>query len=212
MTSQLHHFVCKGSSQLVPWPLMMVIREHYHVNSPMFHLKAIEVALVPLKGACDDAALLEQYQEQMSNAKKELSSTYERLIAVDLPDDHALVTPHSALEKVHFDCSHLIRKLLTCSSHAAHFTRATDTASDKTFKLPKLDVPTFDANVLHWQSFWEQFETFIQGYAGISIEGFPILENRTTKQLLPEGTLQSSPSHSLSPCSYHYEHSPIERW
>ena len=24
-------------------------------------------------------------------------------------------------------------------------------------KLPKLDVPTFDGNILHWRSFWEQF-------------------------------------------------------
>ena len=130
------------------------------------HLKAIEVALVPLKEVCDDAALLEQYQEQMSDAKNELSTIYEQLITVDLPDDHALVTQHAALEKLHFDCSHFIRKLL--SSHASRSTGATDTASDKTSKLPKLDVPTFDGDVLHWQSFWEQFETSVHNCTSLS--------------------------------------------
>ena len=28
-------------------------------------------------------------------------------------------------------------------------------------KLPKIDVPTFDRNILHWTTFWEQFEVSI---------------------------------------------------
>ena len=130
------------------------------------HLKAIEVALVPLKEVCDDAALLEQYQEELSDAKKELSTIYEQLITADLPGDHALVTQQAVLEKVHFDCSHLVRKLL--SSHASRSTGDRDVTSDKTSKLPKLDVPTFDGDALHWQSFWEQFETSVHNCTSLS--------------------------------------------
>ena len=129
-------------------------------------LKATEEALASVKEDQDDVALLEQYQEQMSDAKRELSTIYEELVAVDLPDDHALVTQHAGLEKLHFDCSHLIRKLL--SSRASLYTKATATASDKTSKLPKLDVPTFDGDVLRWQSFWEQFETSVHNCTSLS--------------------------------------------
>ena len=102
----------------------------------------------------------------MSDAKKELSTIYEELIGVDLPDDHALVTQHAGLETLHFNCSHLIRKLL--SSHASRYTKATATASDKTSKLPKLDVPTFDGDVLPRQSLWEQFETSVHNCTSLS--------------------------------------------
>ena len=33
--------------------------------------------------------------------------------------------------------------------------------SGKGVKLPKIDVPTFDGNILNWQSFWEQFSVSI---------------------------------------------------
>ena len=35
-------------------------------------------------------------------------------------------------------------------------------------KLPKLEVPTFNGNVLHWQQFWEQFETTVHGRDGLT--------------------------------------------
>ena len=64
-------------------------------------LRATNDALALLKEDHDDVALLEQYQEQMGNVK-ELSATYEEFVAIDLPDDHALVIQHAHLEKVHF--------------------------------------------------------------------------------------------------------------
>ena len=129
-------------------------------------LKATNEALALLGEDHDDVPLLEQYQEQMDDIKKEFSAIYEEFVAIDLPDDHILVTQHADLEKLHFDCSHLIKKLL--SSHASHTTKATATSSDKTSKLPKLDVPTFDGDVLHWQPFWEQFETSVHDHNSLS--------------------------------------------
>ena len=29
-------------------------------------------------------------------------------------------------------------------------------------KLPKLSLPTFDSKVLHWQEFWDVFDTAVQ--------------------------------------------------
>ena len=33
--------------------------------------------------------------------------------------------------------------------------------SESCVKLPKIDVPTFNGNILHWNTFWEQFEVSI---------------------------------------------------
>ena len=66
----------------------------------------------------------------------------------------------------HFDCLHLIKKLL--GSHASCTTKATATPSDKTSKLPKLDVPMFDGDVLYWHSFWEQFETSVRNHTSLT--------------------------------------------
>ena len=38
----------------------------------------------------------------------------------------------------------------------------------KGVRFPKLEVPTFDGDILHWQSFWEQFCVAIHGRCDIS--------------------------------------------
>ena len=59
------------------------------------------------------------------------------------------------LEGKIFQTSLQVKKLLHTS------TGVTDSASSdphgKGVKLPKLDVPTFDCDILHWRTFWKQF-------------------------------------------------------
>ena len=38
----------------------------------------------------------------------------------------------------------------------------------KGVKLPKLYVPTFDGDVLHWKQFWEQFVISVHDRANLS--------------------------------------------
>lgn len=38
----------------------------------------------------------------------------------------------------------------------------------KGVKLPKLDVPQFDGNLIHWRSFWEQFNISIHSRSTLS--------------------------------------------
>ena len=35
-------------------------------------------------------------------------------------------------------------------------------------KLPKLSLPTFDGNVLHWQEFWDVFDAAVHQQTAIS--------------------------------------------
>ena len=134
-------------------------------------------ALASVKDDHDDVSLIEQYQEQVTDIKRELSSIYEELVVFDLPDDHTLVTQHTSLEKLQFDCSHLIKRLL---SHCV--VRSPSKVSNKVnSKLPKLDVPTFNGNVLSWQQFWEQFEVSVHSCSRLSNAEKPVYLQQAIK-------------------------------
>jgi len=69
-----------------------------------------------------------------------------------LEESDELFTTYSKLDKLMFSCCLKIKKLL----------KGTDTVSPppsdfKGVKLPKVEVPSFDGNILNWTSFWEQF-------------------------------------------------------
>ena len=74
-------------------------------------------------------------------------------MSLDLEEEDDLFVLHAKLEKLHFSCSHKVRKLL--NSHAPSSVSA-PAADGKGLKLPKLEVPTLDGDVLHWRQFWEQ--------------------------------------------------------
>ena len=59
-----------------------------------------------------------------------------------------------------------IKKLLVVPRHASDPT--TSSSDEKSLKLPKLDVPTFDGKVIHWRSFWEQFDISIHSRLKLS--------------------------------------------
>ena len=116
-------------------------------------LRNTESGLSDLSEDHDDSSLLEQFMEQLADHKRELSTIQEDLISLDLENDHELVTQHVDLERLQFECSHKVKKLMSTISK----TNA-PVADGKGVRLPKLDVPTFDGDVLHWSQFWEQFK------------------------------------------------------
>lgn len=129
-------------------------------------LRDTEASLALLDGDHDEIPLLENHQEKLSDLKKELYTLYEELIALDLPDDHELLGRHEALEAQHFSCSYSLKKLLKV--HPSRSTGTPTATTDKTCKLPKLDVPTFDGDILRWQQFWEQFKVSIHSRSSLS--------------------------------------------
>ena len=61
-----------------------------------------------------------------------------------------------------FDCSLKVKKAL----HSEHGT--TSTVDGKGVKLPKLEVPTFDGDILGWKTFWEQVSVSIYTHPNLS--------------------------------------------
>ena len=63
-------------------------------------------------GDPDDACLIHQFQEQVSDVKKELGSVHDSLLQLDLDDSDELNVTLAKLEKLIFDCSLHLKKLL----------------------------------------------------------------------------------------------------
>ena len=75
------------------------------------------------------------------------------LLAMDLVDSDDLCVSQMTLENKMFNCELKIKKLLV-STHSSVL-NTTTSAAGKGMKLPKIDVPPFDGQVINWSSFWE---------------------------------------------------------
>ena len=113
-----------------------------------------------------DTCLLRQYEERASDINRDLVKTRDDLHQMELADDDKLFELQDSIECQVFDCSVTIKKLLASVSGPSE---ASPPPSDgKGVKLPKLDVPTFDGNILHWRSFWEQFSISVHDRSHLS--------------------------------------------
>ena len=62
-----------------------------------------------------------------------------------------------------------VKKLLFSSlSSKEHSTSVKATPETHSVKLPTIDIPTFDGEMLHWQTFWEQFGIAVDEQSHIS--------------------------------------------
>ena len=95
-------------------------------------------------GSVVDVPLLSQYQEQLSGIKAELVSISNETLSLD-SDDEGLSERETKLSKIVFDVSLKIKRLLQPQSSASP-----TPDGEGGLKLPKLDVPTFDGNIINW--------------------------------------------------------------
>ena len=102
-----------------------------------------------------DVCLLRQYEEKAADINRDLAKVRDNLHHLDIEDTDKLLEHQEQLEGQVFDCSVHIKKLL--SSVPALSDTSAHPPDSKGVKLPKLDVPKFDGEILYWRSFWEQF-------------------------------------------------------
>ena len=79
--------------------------------------------------------------------------------------DDPLLALHADLERQLFECFLLIRR---CLATQESFRTPTAFIAGTGVKLPKLDVPVFDGNILNWTQFWEQFYVAVHDHTNIS--------------------------------------------
>ena len=104
-----------------------------------------------------DVCLLRQYEEKLSDCKKELADVQNSL-SLDLEEADELSVSQSNLEGEIFDC---LLHVKICIGRPTEL--SSSLCDDKGVKLPKLNLPMFDGNILHWRTFWEQFCVSIHG-------------------------------------------------
>jgi hypothetical protein len=110
-----------------------------------------------------DICLLHQYEERMSDMKSELATILQQILALE-DGDGALIEKQSELRKLILEKSLKIQQSILGRSKAP----ACSSSDDTGVKLPKLDVPNFDGNIINWNNFWEQFGISVHGHHNLS--------------------------------------------
>ena len=126
-------------------------------------LAIVEEAIEAISDVMPEATcLLQQYQEQISDYKRELGNVRSDLLSIELDSGDDVHRQQAEVEKLIFDCSLTIKKLIQSQ------VSPTTPSDGGGVKLPKLDVPTFDGNIINWQSFWDQFSISVHDCANLS--------------------------------------------
>ena len=95
--------------------------------------------------------MLEEYVEQINGFKFELFNVSSSIISLDR-DVTEVAEQEMKLSQVIFDTCLWMRRLLQSPPPLMH---------GEGIKLPKIDVPKFDGDIMNWRSFWEQYEISI---------------------------------------------------
>ncbi len=103
----------------------------------------------------DGICTLQQCEERIGDLKKELREIQNSLVDIELEAGDPLVESQDAIESAIFECCLSIKKRLRAVTSAG--ASATSAVSSHGAKLPKLEVPTFNGDLLNWKGFWEQF-------------------------------------------------------
>ena len=131
---------------------------------------SVETDITSLPDDSGDIALLLEYEHCLARYKAQISHFCEELLTIgDILFDDPLLVLHANVERRLFSCSHVIRR-----HHArgeTSTTAPTAPVASPGVKLPKLNVPTFNAfngKILHWTQFWKQFCVAVHNRTNLS--------------------------------------------
>ena len=134
-------------------------------------LSLVNTAISTLTSAPKDLHLVDLYQEQLGDFKKDLSEIRNDVLMVIKDGSDALIVKVQQLDRQLFDLSVTVKHLMyNPESPSATLSPSSSVPASESrgVKFPKIDVPTFSGELLHWQSFWEQFCIAIHNRKDIS--------------------------------------------
>ena len=118
---------------------------------------------------------MEQYDKQQNGFKLELYDISWTILSLD-GDVFDLADHKAKISKAIFDVCLKVRRLLHTPVQVVH---------REGIKLPKIDVPTFDGDIMNWRRFWEQYGVSIHSTTNLTDPG----KLAYLRQLLKDGQL-----------------------
>ena len=109
-----------------------------------------------------------QREEQLREFKQELTDISRSLATVDLDNKDEVTVLKAELNATIFDNSLKLKRLLEGSATSS------TTSDGKDVKFLKIDVLTFNANILFLSSFWEQFSVAVHNRTDLSDAEKPV--------------------------------------
>ena len=93
---------------------------------------------------------------------------YDELLSNDIGDDDELTALHSRLEKSLFDISQRVKRLSTMPVRPESTSTSAFAPDGTGVRLPKLNVPIFDGNIIHWKQLGDQFNVAVHSKTNLS--------------------------------------------
>ena len=149
-------------------------------------------------GDDDSTCTLEQYAEQIADVKTELRDIQTCLLNVELAAEDPIMRAQDEIERTIFRCSVTIKKKLRASSDST--TRHTPPPRATCAKLPRLEVPSFDGDILKWKSFWDQFSVSIHDRSDLTAAEKMVYLQNALKDKTAKSTIEG-----LTKSGEHYE-------
>ena len=139
-------------------------RLHHLLSS----VNSISSNLSSLPYGADGVATLHHYAEQLAEFGREAADVRGVLYSLDLSESDELTVLQAEVEKILSVTSIESKRRLSIMTSATSHTAASGPLESRGVKLPRIEVPTFDGNLLHWMRFWEQFEVAVHNKTNLS--------------------------------------------
>ena len=118
----------------------------------------METYSATLSDAPEQIHVLYQFNEQLTDLKTELGTIRQSLLAMGVESTDKLFATITGLAERMFDAPLSIKGLLYHRREVPVSEESSHTApTSHEVRLPKLDVATFDGDILNWRTFKEQF-------------------------------------------------------
>ena len=111
-----------------------------------------------------DTCFVQQLHEELADLGSDLRSVSSDLAALSLAEDFNVMRMEKDICYCMYNCSVKIWKLLSTLT----VTVPSSVTSLAGVKLPKIDIPRFDGNILGWRTFWEEFKVSIHNHTSLS--------------------------------------------
>jgi len=115
------------------------------------------VRSLPPGPEADRRVWLQECQREITSLGSQLAGIMGEILA--LPgDERALIDDAASIKKALKEANYEASRLIHSMEEAP---KPIEVHSEPTIELPKVNIPTFDGDILNWVTFWEQFEIAI---------------------------------------------------